>query len=139
MSKQTKPIRRYGPTQWKGLPSPGGKYRWDLGDENIAMALGVLVVRFSHAEEHLIDILRILIGSEDSGVARQIFRSVAGDKARLEIIRGLLERTIRNAKRTRDFDDALKAFEVVKNKRNRFVHGLWTLIRPPTLSTLATI
>jgi hypothetical protein len=85
----------------------------------------MIVVHYSHAEEELIELLYVLIGSHDRGVARQIFRAVAGDKARLDIIRSLLEKTRRNAQRTREFDDALKAFEVIKQKRNHWIHGLW--------------
>jgi hypothetical protein len=125
MPKQTKPIKRYGREQWASRLSQNGNFSASLADREIAYALAMIVVHYSHAEEELIELMYVLIGSQDRGVARQIFRAVTSDKARLDILRSLLEKTQRNAERAREFDDALKAFEVVKQKRNHWIHGLW--------------
>jgi hypothetical protein len=104
--------------------SPHGAYRVGIYDNKFAQALGELVGLWTHVEEEMIMILRILLGSEQAP-ARQIFNSLSSERIRYDIMKLLLEGTPINLNRERVYDDVLTEFWSLRGIRNDYVHGLW--------------
>ncbi len=88
-------------------------------------ALGVIVSKWPHVEEAAILFFNDLLGSPN-GPAREIFRSLPSERARLETMRGVLQWHHSNREKGGEYDSVLNRFEKLNVRRNRYVHGLWS-------------
>lgn len=106
---------------------PYGNYSSGIHNAAIAIELGEFTSYWSHLEAKMIDILRILLGGDDTIPCRQIWYSVINYRARVSMLRSLLETSDINQNRPIDFDTAIDEFQSLSKKRNELLHGLlWT-------------
>lgn len=117
-----------------------GNYTGGLHNPDIASYVGSLITYLPHIEERMITIMSLLMGG--NAPARQVFRSLTSEEARIKVMRSLLERAPINQDKDKAFDEVIDLFVEVKNKRNAYAHGLWwthdetkrTFIEEPTTS-----
>lgn len=123
---RTRPLVRFsGPPKMKGRSRPpDGHYTEGLHNDEMATLVGKVVTGLVEIEETMIAIMAILMGGLNSP-ARQIFRSLNSEDARVKIMRSLLERHPLNRDKGQEFDDIIDLFVEVKKKRNAYAHGLW--------------
>jgi hypothetical protein len=57
--------------------------------------------------------------------ARQIFRSVTGEAARISIMRAMLELAPQNQSKGPEYDEIIRLFDIVRKARKTYAHGLW--------------
>ena len=57
--------------------------------------------------------------------ARSIFRGMAGDEARVKVLRALLERAETNTRKGPQFDAAIAGYAAARRRWRAYVHGLW--------------
>lgn len=126
---RTKQPKRYtGKRKEKSKSEPYGVYIYALENPEFAKVLGEIVSYWSHIEEEMIDILESLLGgSEDNNnvPARQIFRSIISEQARIKVMRSLLEFAEINHDKPKDYDEIIDEFAKLNKIRNTYVHGLW--------------
>jgi hypothetical protein len=72
----------------------------------------------------MIEVMAILMGDRSSP-ARQVFRSLNSEDARVKVMRSLLEQAPSNKNKGQEFDEIIDLFVEVKKKRNIYAHGLW--------------
>jgi hypothetical protein len=90
-----------------------------------AKEVGTIVTLWPHVEEGMITILRALLGGSAAVPARQIFRSIISERARIQMMATLLQKTYLNQAKGSFYDDVIAEFERLNSKRNAYVHGLW--------------
>lgn len=113
------------PTKRKKVPyGPDGQYKGGIHNDQIALWVGSIITFIPHIEERMINFLALLMG-DHSSPARQVFRSLNSEVARIKIMRSLLEQAPINQEKGQEFDDVLDLFAEVKKKRNTYAHGLW--------------
>jgi hypothetical protein len=110
--------RRWGTT-------PDGRYASALNAIAFSTALGQLLPYWTHLEEKMIEIMRQLLGGTQSLPARQIFRAIGNNHGRIKVLRALLEKAQINVDKDTRFDEIIKEFSALNEKRNEYVHGLW--------------
>ena len=124
---RSKPIIRWNTPRkkTKRLPnSPDGRYFGGLHNDEIAKYVTYIITILPHIEEQIIEIMALLMG-DASAPARQVFRSLNSEEARVKVMRALLETTRHNETKGREFDEVIDLFVEIKNKRNAYAHGLW--------------
>jgi hypothetical protein len=102
-----------------------GSYIGELVPTEFQAVLGKIVARWAHLEEMMIMFMSELMGETESPPARQIFRSVNSTRARIAIIRSLLEESPHNKDKGAEFDAIIDEFASLTSERNNYVHGLW--------------
>lgn len=125
---RSKPIVRFPTPRKRRLPqSEGfwGAYRAGITSPEFQSVLGDIVSRWVHLEELMIRFMALLLGNTERPPARQIFRSVANNRARIEIMRSLLEESPSNKDKGPEYDAIISEFEAIGKERNKYVHGLW--------------
>ncbi len=92
-----------------------------------AQLVGQVVTYLPHLEEMMIAVLSRLLGHPpiDNGPARQVFRAVESERARIALMKALLQDAFINVDKPKLFDDVIDLFQSVKDKRNTFAHALW--------------
>ena len=117
------------PKRWQhSIQNPVfGAYSMEIRDPEFLQALGAIVSAWPHVEEVMMLILSELLGvlMDETGI-RQLYHSVINAKARIDIMRNLLEHSPRNASKTGEYDEIIDDFAKLNLKRNKFVHGLWS-------------
>jgi hypothetical protein len=83
------------------------------------------VTQLPQIEEKMIDVMAILMGGLDHAPARQVFRSLKSEQARILVLRSMLEEGPLNKEKGLEFDEVISLFDEVRDKRNAYVHGLW--------------
>jgi hypothetical protein len=80
-----------------------------------------------HIEEMMIAFLARLLGHPPTsdGPARQVFRALKSEEARIQVLRALLENAHINLEKPQIYDEVIEGFAAVKNTRNDFAHDLW--------------
>jgi hypothetical protein len=125
---RTRPLIRYTsrrPNTKKKRPrSPDGNYTSGLHNNDFATLVGLIVTTLPQIEERMIEIMALLLGDKRAP-ARQIFRPLVSEDARVKVMRALLERSPINREKGKEFDEIIDLFVEVKNKRNAYAHGLW--------------
>ncbi len=105
----------------------------EIGSGHFGMALDVpefghefalLVSEFTHLE---IDMERILarLLRVDNITAAHVMRSILSVKARIEMMRAVLQRARHTAAFPKEFDEILNEFADINKERNRLVHARW--------------
>jgi hypothetical protein len=100
-------------------------YEIGVQNDDFAALLGKLTGYWPHVEERMICVLRDLIAGHAKVPARQIFRSVISEAARIRIMTALLEHSPMNAGKNQFYDKVIFAFRSLNSKRNAMVHGVW--------------
>ena len=96
-----------------------------LHNPEFAVVLGDLVTYWPHLEEQMIDFFALLMGETQDFPARQIFRSIVAQSARVKVMKALLERTRTNRDKDEEYDRIVTDFAALNDLRNVYVHGLW--------------
>jgi hypothetical protein len=123
----SKPLVRWPASQTKSTNRSKflKNYSATLIPSEFAGTVGIIVSRWAHLEERMIEILSLLISDVGLAPARQIFRSVNSTHARIEIMRSLLQEAATNMGKGPLYDEIIKEFESLTDERNNYVHGLW--------------
>jgi hypothetical protein len=100
-------------------------YQEGILNDGFAALLGKLTAYWPHVEERMICVMRDLIAGHAQVPARQIFRSVISEAARIKIMAALLERSPSNSTKGKFYDHVIFSFRTLNSKRNAMVHGLW--------------
>jgi hypothetical protein len=88
-------------------------------------------------EEKVIEIVRALLGGKPDLPARQIFRAVNGNAARIRVLKTLLEKAPINKEKTAIYDEIISEFGAINSIRNKFAHGLDSMISARDLGAYA--
>jgi hypothetical protein len=125
---RTRPLVRSNTHRSKSAPKkqniPDGVFTAGIYNEEIAALVGRIVAELPHVEEHMIAIMALLLG-HSAAPARQIFRSLNSEDARVKVMRALLETYPGNLDKGQEYDDLIDLFVEIKNRRNAYSHGLW--------------
>jgi hypothetical protein len=125
---RTKPIVRYKrPRPKKKQRTPqqlGGIYSGGINNDQFALAIGRILAQLPHIEEEMIRFMALLLGDETSP-ARQVFRALNSEDARVKVMRALLEQAQHNDGKGPEFDEVIDLFVEIKTRRNAYAHGLW--------------
>lgn len=124
---RSKSIVRYNlrrPSKKKRQDHPDGTYTGGLHNPAFLNLLGQIVTYLPQIEERMIDIMALMMGGRGSP-AREVFRSLNSEDARVKIMRAMLEHSHSNTDKGQEFDEVIDLFVEVKNARNAYVHGLW--------------
>lgn len=112
-------------TNAKPRSHPDGRYTGSITDASLAAALGQVITQWAHLEDRMIIVMHDLISDEPNLPARQIFRAIINQQARIKVLRALLQRSRRNKGKSADFDAVIDEFSAINDLRNSFLHGLW--------------
>lgn len=99
-----------------------GHFGLAIEDREIAIEFTLFVTEFNHLEEAL-ERFAAFILQTDGETAAHILRSIASAKARILLLRNVLQRARHNSKKPEVFDCILNDFEKLNDLRNKFVHA----------------
>ncbi|MCW5698765.1 MAG: hypothetical protein KIT00_02875 [Rhodospirillales bacterium] len=105
-------------------PHPDGGYCNAITNPVFSQLLGEIASLWPHVEDVMIAVLGDLAGA-DRDAARKIFRSIVNQKARIDVMRALLERSRINRTKSGDYDAIIDEFKALNDERNKYVHGFW--------------
>lgn len=108
----------------EGPRNLSGAYSAGLWNDSHAALLGKIAGSMPQVEELMIDLTALLLG-DPAMPARSIFRGIAGDEARVKVLRALLERAETNTRRGPKFDAAIAGYAAARRRWRAYVHGLW--------------
>lgn len=108
-----------------GFSWPAGSYANAITNPAISQLLGEIGSLWPHVEEQMIVILEDLSRCGARDAARKIFRSIVNEKARIDVLKALLERTNINRTKSAKYDDMIHEFSNLNRLRNTYLHGLW--------------
>jgi hypothetical protein len=102
---RTRPLKRFGtePPELR-LTLPDGHYTSGLTRSDYAEAIGHLAASWPHVEEAVMRVLASLLGDTHTAPARQVFRSIVSERARIDVMRAILEKGEWNRKRDQWYD-----------------------------------
>lgn len=106
-------------------PHPDGSYCNAITNPGFSQLLGEIASLWPHVEEVMIAVLGDLCGGIDRDAARKMFRSIVNQKARIDMMKALLERARINRTKADDYDAVLDEFKALNDERNKYVHGFW--------------
>ena len=72
----------------------------------------------------MVEFMAILLGGRHTP-ARQVFRSLSSEDARIKILKSLLQDAPQNKDKGPEYDEIIALFATVKKRRNAYAHGLW--------------
>jgi len=101
-----------------------GAYSTGLWNDAHAALLGKIAGSMPQVEELMIDLTALLLG-DAAMPARPIFRGLAGDEARVNVLRALLERGEANTKKGPAFDAAIAGYAGARRRWRAYIQGLW--------------
>lgn len=105
---------------------PSGGWAPGIGDPERLALVGMIITQLPYVEERMIVFLARLLGiARGESVARPLFRSLEAERARINLMKALLENAHINAEKPPVFDEVIRIFNTVRRKRNDFAHGLW--------------
>ena len=119
---RSRPLRRYSVEM---DDTPDGEYTAGIEQEKMAAAVGYLITVWPHIEEHMVDVFAELIGATDKHDARLIFRTIINQKARLDIMRSMLEGSPRHKEKDGELEEIIAEYSALNTRRNKYAHGLW--------------
>lgn len=124
---RTRPLARYStsfPQNRRAPLSPDGTYTPGIQNQRIASQVGYIISFLPHVEERMIDVMALLLGGKGAP-AKQVFRTLTSEDARVKVMRSLLEKAEHNQTKGQEFDDLIDLFIEIKKRRNTYAHGLW--------------
>jgi hypothetical protein len=125
MSKPLETPKKRWANRVKPIPLWGGR-KGIIADAEILSLLGTVCFRWAHAENAMIKIFGQLINASDHlHTPRLIFTAIINQRARIDVMRKLLEGSPYNNKKGSDYDHIITEFRKLNELRNSYVHGLW--------------
>jgi hypothetical protein len=121
--KSRKPKRYTAPTPSEA--NDEADYEPGILEPLMAEAMGNILTLWPHVEGHMIFIFRELIGIEDMGNARLVFRSIINQNARISVMKAMLEKSPTHAETSDWFDKIIDEFGALNRIRNTYAHSLW--------------
>jgi hypothetical protein len=124
-----KPRRWTGERPKRTNPENGGT--WGITNPEVGAAFAYLVSYWWYVEDKMVLLLDELITGVHRtswGVdlsARQIFRSIVSQEARITLLRNLLETNPLNKEKPASYDELIDEFDSLNKLRNLYVHGIW--------------
>ena len=104
---------------------PAGRYVRGLWNDEYCKVVGQITTYWTIVEDQMIDILDELMGGGPQVPVRQIFRSIASNRARIQLLTNVLEKARINRDKNTFYDDVIDRFDKLNRRRNKYVHGLW--------------
>ena len=112
------------------MPGPQGTY-WGIRNAAVAAAYGEVVSYWWHVESEMAVLLNdLLIGKKTESYGSDLpsitlFRSIVSQKARIDVMRELLEQSDFDPEQTNIYKSLIDAFNDVNTERNMLVHAAW--------------
>lgn len=122
--RSKKPLR-FGQQLPKRRDTPDGRYSSGLWQDKLVSAVGQIATYWPHIEDAMIEILRDLLGGDPELPARQVFRSIISQQARIQVMTALLAKSRLNEHKSGVYDEIIAEFAALNKLRNTYVHGLW--------------
>jgi hypothetical protein len=99
------------------IPSLNDKWTNGIQNEEHAQLVGQVITYLPHVEEKLIAFLARLLGhlGNDHGPARQVFRAIESERARIQVMNALLEQQLINQHKPPIFKEVVSLFKSIKN------------------------
>jgi hypothetical protein len=117
--------KRYTPSRAMfGKGRLRGSFYYGIPDD-FGEVVGHVVVQWAHLEEEMIAVMASLLGDINTSPARQVFRSLTSEQARLKVMRSLLHEAKSNISKSKYYDEVIDEFASLNKIRNSYVHGLW--------------
>jgi hypothetical protein len=91
-----------------------------------AAALGRLLGHWAYLESQLIDVLQVLLATDDVR-AKLTWQQFISAHGKIDLMQRLNVQTIRVAKRRDSLNALLGEAQRLNSERNKFVHALWTI------------
>ncbi len=129
---------------WKNLPTRNGRFGLALAHRDAAIQFALMVTEFTHLEHRMEDLAASIFATE-RGTASHIMRSIVSAKARIEVVKAVLERARHNSDKPQEIDEIIDEFWALNRIRNTYVHAQYqtnedtgevTWIRPQSDPTL---
>lgn len=99
-----------------------GTYSMAIANQEVAIEFALLVSEFTHLEYAMERVMARLLGTVDN-TASHVMRSIVSAKARVDLMKLLLERSRLNAAKPDSFDAIIDEFWNINQARNRYVHA----------------
>lgn len=117
-------LERWRSAYWSKFEQGSGHFGLGLVGAEPGAHFALLVTEFTHLEfameRFLGQLLRV-----DAATAAHVMRSIISAKARLAMMRAVLERARHTASKPKDFDEILDEFASINKARNSMVHARW--------------
>ncbi|TAJ84546.1 hypothetical protein [Reyranella sp.] len=123
--KSRKPRRYIAPGLNADPADEEGNYEPSILQPFLAEVMGNILTLWPHIEGHMIIIFSELIGAEDVGNARLMFRSIINQKARISVMKAMLEKSPDHIETSDWYDRIIDEFAALNRIRNIYAHGLW--------------
>lgn len=121
---RTKPVKRLTLSDYWHRKD-GQEYLRGIENEQIAKAVGEILTRWPHVEDHMISLFSELTTIADLATARLVFRTIVNQNARIDIMRSMLAEAPHNMSLDKWSDHAIDEFASLNSMRNKYAHGLW--------------
>ncbi|MCK1638948.1 hypothetical protein IVA95_15395 [Bradyrhizobium sp. 157] len=107
---------------------PKGEWRSGIGNPEIAAMVGQFIVALPYIEESLVPFFGrlILLPSASTDVARQVLRSIRTAEGKISAMSAVLQNSFVHAGKPDVFDQVIKLYDKIRDKRNTYAHGLWS-------------
>lgn len=92
-----------------------------------AMWLGLVASEYVRLEHKMVTVFKVLMGIEDSDNANASFYSIRAPRARIDLMKDVLEKSRYNQKRPIEYDEILAEFGALTGLRNVYVHANWSM------------
>lgn len=99
-----------------------GHYGLAIENVDVACRFALFVTEFTHLE-HALERLAAFILETSEENAAHILRSIASAKARLDLLKNVLEKARHNARKSASYDEFLSEFMRLNALRNKIVHA----------------
>lgn len=117
-------LERWKQEYWGGVQKGSGHFSVALDSPEFGNQFALLVTEFTHLEFAMERVLGVLL-QVDSTTAAHVMRSILSVKARIAMMRAVLQRARHTATFPDEFDDILDEFQSINSLRNDYVHGRW--------------
>lgn len=112
-------------TELRGDAPADGSYAQGIVDRQIGAKFAKIVTTFEHLENDMTCVLAVLLGDFHHGTAGYVMRAIAGARTKIDLMRGLLQKSPINQETPQLFDEILSEYQAISRVRNRWVHGKW--------------
>lgn len=121
--------KRFDIEKWKkaysdNIGKGSGDFTAGIEGAQAAGEFALLVSEFTHLEYRMEMILARLIDTTQ-WTASLILRSILSAQARINLMKGLLERGRQNTEKSLAFDEIIAEFSEINKTRNIYVHARW--------------
>jgi hypothetical protein len=118
-------IKRYDAIVKNPGHAPPGEYSESLLNPEVGALVAQVTAEFVHLEGSMAYVLAVLLEMEDPTGAWYVLRSIKSPRARVDVMKDLLEKSPLNVERSAAYDKYLGEFWRINKRRNAYVHGTW--------------